>query len=310
MQIRTDTWPGPVGGSTSAPPATQNLAARYPGDAGIEADPDVVFVERFEEPTLGDLLARWTDVRNGSAMSFSADVPPGSPGTRSLDISWTGGGVSDGGHLYRQLSPGVDDTLYVRYYVKYPARGGYTHAGVWMGGHNPPLMWPNPQAGVKPAGHDRFSAAAEQSASTSRFDHYDYWMNMRPYAASQYWGNTLLNHPNVSVATDRWACVEHMVKLNQPTSSPNGEHAIWLDGVKVSHLGPAFPSGTWTGGRFVQDQAGSPFEGFQWRANADLNLNWIWLLAYAPDDTAGSVASLKLDHLVVARRYIGCLATP
>ncbi len=32
-----------------------------------------------------------------------------------------------------------------------------------MGGYNPPLDWPNPQAGIKPAGNDRFSAAAEQN---------------------------------------------------------------------------------------------------------------------------------------------------
>ena len=34
-----------------------------------------------------------------------------------------------------------------------------------MGGNNPPLAWPNPQAGVKPAGNDRFIAAAEQNTA-------------------------------------------------------------------------------------------------------------------------------------------------
>ena len=32
----------------------------------------------------------------------------------------------------------------------------------------------------------------------------------------------------------QWMCVEHMVKLNQPVSAFNGEHAIWLNGVKVA----------------------------------------------------------------------------
>ena len=44
-------------------------------------------------------------------------------------------------------------------------------------------------------------------------------------------------------------CVEHMVKLNNPVTASNGEHAIWLDGVKVSHLGQGFPNGSWTGGK-------------------------------------------------------------
>src|SRR5213593_1528580 len=93
------------------------IAALYPGDVGIENHPDVIFVERFEEATLTELFIRWTDILNGPAMSFSPDVPAGSPGARSLNIPWVGGGVNDGGHLYRQLSPGVADTLYVRYYI-------------------------------------------------------------------------------------------------------------------------------------------------------------------------------------------------
>src|SRR2546427_10042037 len=62
------------------------IAALYPGDVGIENHPDVILVEKFEEATLTDLFNRWTDILNGSAMSFSSDVPVGSPGSRSLNI--------------------------------------------------------------------------------------------------------------------------------------------------------------------------------------------------------------------------------
>ena len=72
-------------------------------------------------------------------MSFSSDVPAGSPVSRSLNIPWTGGGVSSGGHLYKVLSPGIDDTFYLRYYIKYPTTGQYMHHGIWTGGYNPPL---------------------------------------------------------------------------------------------------------------------------------------------------------------------------
>src|SRR5439155_14117428 len=89
------------------------IASRYPRDVGIETDPAVVFVERFDESTLAGLFARWNDILNGGAMSLTSDVPAGSPVATSLTIPWIGGGVSNGGHLYRQLSPGVDDTLYV-----------------------------------------------------------------------------------------------------------------------------------------------------------------------------------------------------
>jgi hypothetical protein len=290
-------------------PAGGGISALHPGDVGIETHPDVVFVERFEETALTNVFGRWTDIRNGSGMSLSSDVPAGSPGTRSLNIPWIGGGVSDGGHLYKQLGTGVDDTLYVRYYIKYPTSGRYNHTGIWMGGNNPSLSWPNPRAGVKPAGNDRFIAAAEQNTQTSRFDHYDYWMNMRQSLDGNYWGNLLLNKPNVQATAGQWTCVEHMVKLNSPVSSFNGEHAIWLDGAKVSHLGQGFPNGNWRGGIFTQDPTGSPFEGFRWRSDANLNLNWFWLQVYAPNDPAGFSSSIKFDHVVVAKSYIGCLAS-
>jgi hypothetical protein len=295
--------------SNAAPPSPTPIAAAYPGDVGIETNANVVFVEKFEETLLTDLFTKWTDILNGTAMTFSSDVVPGSPGTKSIKIPSVGGGVNNGGHLYKLLSPGVDDTLYVRYYVKYPTTGAYVHEGIWMGGHNPPISWPDPQAGLKPAGNDRFSAAAEQSDDRTHFDHYDYWMNMRIAGDGNYWGNTLSNNPNVKARTGQWMCVEQMVKLNNPVTSFNGEHAIWLDGVKVSHVGQGFPNGSWNGGNFTQSTSGTPFEGVRWRSDANLKLNWIWLQNYSPNDPAGFTGGILFDHVVVAKSYIGCLAT-
>ena len=281
------------------------IAIAYPGDAGIENNPDVVMVERFED-SLSAVFGRWSDIRNGAGMALVSEVPSGSPGTRALNIPWVGG-VSTGGHLYKQLNPGVNDVLYVRYYVKYPTSGQYQHTGIWMGGYNPAITWPNPQAGIKPSGSDRFIAAAEQNTLTQRFDHYNYWMNMRPSSDGMYWGNLLLNNAAVQASAGQWTCVEQMVKLNNPVSASNGEHAIWLNDVKVSHLGQGFPNGTWSGGIFTQNPSGAPFEGFRWRSDANLNLNWIWLQNYASADPAGFTGNMLFDHVVVAKRRIGCL---
>jgi hypothetical protein len=278
------------------------IAAQYPGDVGIEANPDVIFVERFDETTLSALFGRWTDIRGSGNMLWSTDVPPGSPINRSLDIRSLGSS-NDGGHLYKQLTPGIDDTLYVRYYIKYPTNTWFNHTGVWMGGFNPLLGYPNPQAGTRPVGNDRFMAGAEENTITNGFDHYDYWMNMHQSADGNFWGNYLLNNPNVDAASGGWTCVEHMVKLNNPVTAFNGEHAIWLNGVKVSHLGLGFPNGTWSSGIFTQNPAGSPFEGFRWRSDTALNLNWIWLQNYA----SGLSGDLLFGHLVAARSRIGCL---
>jgi hypothetical protein len=283
------------------------LAASYPGDVGIENDPAVVFVERFEDAT-ASVFSRWTDILNGPSMSLSTDVPAGSPGTRSLTIPWVGGS-NTGGHLYKQLAQGIDDTLYVRYYIKYPTSGQFSHNGIWMGGYNPPLGWPNPQAGVKPAGNDRFSAAAEQAPSTAKFDHYNYWMNMHVSNDGNYWGNVLLNNPSAVGRTGQWMCVEQMIKLNNPVSASNGEHAIWLDGVELSHLGQGFPNGFWSGGNFTQNSGGTPFEGFRWRSDANLKINYLWLQAYVPSEAAGVTGLMRFDHVVAAKSYIGCLGS-
>ncbi|HET9362100.1 MAG TPA: Ig-like domain-containing protein, partial [Vicinamibacterales bacterium] len=186
------------------PPPSGGIASRFPGDVGIETDSNVVFVERFDQSVLSTLFSRWTDILNGSAMSFSTDAPAGSPVAKSLNVPWSA--ASTGGHLYKQIA-GVNDTLYVRYYVKYPTSGSYQHEGVWMGGYNPPLAWPNPQAGVKPTGNDRFSAGAEQSDNLTRFDHYNYWANMRADGGGTYWGNTLLNNASVRATPGQWMCV-------------------------------------------------------------------------------------------------------
>jgi hypothetical protein len=284
------------------------IAARYPGDVGIDADPEVIFVENFEESALSLLFGKWNDIRHGSAMSLNLDVVPGSSGIQSLDIPSVGG-VSDGGHLYKVLSPAIDDKLYVRYYIKYPTSGRYRHEGIWVGGRNPVTNWPDPQAGIKPAGNDRFMASAEQSDDSSHFDHYDYWMDMRVHGDGKYWGNMLLMDPDVKVPRGQWTCIEHMVKLNNPVSASNGEHAIWINGVKVSHVGQGFPNGFWSGPNFTQAASGTPFGGLRWRSDANLKLNWIWLQNYSPDDPAGFTSSLKFDHVVVATNYIGCLGT-
>jgi hypothetical protein len=183
--------------------------------------------------------------------SFLPDASRPNPGSRSLAISWKGGQTT-GGHLYKELRPGVDDTLYVRYYIKYPAQGRYRHTGVWMGGLNPPSSWPKPEAGERPVGDDRFIAAAEQNERTAGFEHYDYWMDMRRAVDGRYWGNFLLNNPKVKAAraldaSSRW-------QLNQPVTSSNGEHAIWLDGVRY-HPAPVSKE---PAGVFTQDATGQP----------------------------------------------------
>ena len=96
----------------------KGLAAKYPGDAGIERDPAVVFAENFDEPALDALWKRWETVTDKPGMSFSTDVPAGSAGKQSLIMERTRG---SGVHLYRRLKDADGgfgyDRGFSRYYV-------------------------------------------------------------------------------------------------------------------------------------------------------------------------------------------------
>ncbi len=144
----------------SLPEGNRGIAVKYPGDAGIEKDSSVVFVEKFDSDSVDDVAQRWDSVQNLDIMSLSSDVPEGSADGKSLLMTHVGG-KSTGGHLYRRLLPGYKQ-LFVRFYVKFhPNCAQIHHFGPHIGGYNPPTLWPQGSAGTRPRGDDRFSTHVE-----------------------------------------------------------------------------------------------------------------------------------------------------
>ncbi len=291
----------PPGPTTAAP----RLAAQYQNDQDIDRDPAVVFAENFDRPRMEDLLIRFTNLKHPENISLVEDGPRWKTGQRALRITSVGGSNTGGG-LYKQLSKGYD-LLYLRYYVKYPSGGTYTHSSAWLGGYRPPSDWPQPHAGIKPNGNERFSIAAEPVNDSDQLDFYTYWRGMRG-GPGGFWGNWLINDPWLVIQRDRWTCIEIMAKLNEPVAASNGELALWVDEGLVSHLRHGTPTGTWDGGIFTQNSGGEPFEGFQWRSHPDLALNWLWLLHYTTKDPPGYVGQVLFDHVVLATSRVGCLS--
>ena len=314
---------------------TTGLATRYPGDAGIERDPHVVFVENFEEQSLDTLWKRWDTVTDRPGMSFSADVPRGSAGKQSLIMERESG---SGSQLYRRLKNvqgGLGyDQLFARYYVKFdPECGEIHHFGTCIGGNNPPTPWPSVSAGQPTDGAKSFWSGIEPFGKAWVWDFYTYWCEMRGSPPrGQTWGNSFVRDPNLKVEKGRWICVEQMIKLNDPNDT-NGEQALWIDGKLIVHLGKGFPKGLWTydkftpnkGGdsvtpegvrwskekngpeRFAVPQGGAPFEGFRWRTVDDLKINFVWLYIYT-QKPAGHRIKVSFDDVVVATSYVGPIA--
>jgi hypothetical protein len=223
--------------------------------------------------------------------------------------------------LYKRFIPGFDSTIYIRYYVKYPSisNGYFHHEGVWFGGYNPATDWPNPRAGTCGLGSSRLSIAYEpvwQQVNPPGMDTYLYWGDMQSFdGGSTCYGNVMITQGSTDygnpalptapvVALDQWMCVEVMIKLNNPVTAYNGELAIWQNGVQVGHWGPGFPNGHWLKDKWYNNPNDPPFQGFRWRTDAMLNINWLWLEFYHDDPNAPS-SYIKFDHLVMANKYIG-----
>ena len=66
------------------------ISNKYPNDNGIESDPHVLYVEKFNDEFL-TILSRYDEVVNGSGMFLDTDVPAGS-NAYSLKIYQRAGG--------------------------------------------------------------------------------------------------------------------------------------------------------------------------------------------------------------------------
>jgi hypothetical protein len=279
------------------------LAGKYNGDKGIEKDPDVIFAENFEENSLDTVTSRWESIKNTEIMSLSTDVPIPSGGKHSLLMTHIGG-RGTGGHLYRRLTPAYEK-LYVRFYVKFAPDCYPIHHFFHVGGYNPSTPWPQGGAGIRPAGNERFSTGIEPHGEKWRWDFYSYWMGMRSSPDKKSWGHDFINDENLKVERGQWTCIELMMKMNDPATETNGEMALWIDGRIFSHLGKGFPKGKWIWDSFHPDPNGAPFEGFQWRNDEKLNINYLWVLLYITKAPPGHVSKVWFDDIVVAKKYIG-----
>jgi len=268
----------------------------------------IVFQEDFEAASVEEMISQWDEVKNGRNMSFSTDIPEGSSGSQSLMMTYTPG-QNTGGHLYKMFPEGYD-SLYARFYVKFKANHSKVHHFVHLGGYNPPSSWPQGGAGVKPAGNERFTTGIEPIGDKWSWDFYTYWMHMRGYADPNYfWGNIFHPDPPSPINRGEWICVELMMKINDPVDSYNGELAFWVNGEKIHHLGEGFPNGYWVWDKFYPHPDSSAFEGFQWRNDENLKLNFFWLLYYMTDGITGQTDQVFFDDVVISTEYIGPIVT-
>lgn len=310
------------------PSGRNGIAQNYLGDKGIEGDEQVVFVEDFQNATIEEVAERWESVQATESMSLSNDVPFDGEDQQSLLIRHVGG-TGNGAHLYRRLDRGYEK-LHYRFYVKFDEDCFPIHHFFHVGGYQPATAWPQGGAGVRPDGGKRFTVGVEPFGENWRWDLYAYWSEMRGSPPrGQTWGNSFVHDPRFEAKRGEWMCLEVMIEMNDVGNS-NGELALWVDGELACHLGEGFPKGKWVFDKFKRGEGGdgvrwndatqgsetlkfpeegSPFEGFRWRTDEDLKLNFLWLLCYITKAPREHVSEIAFDHIVVAQDYIGPIQT-
>jgi len=300
-------------GSEALPEGENGIAVKYPGDKGIEKDPSIIFVEKFDSGSVEAISGRWDNATGKEIMALSSDVPENSADKTCLMLTHVGG-EGTGGHLYRRLLPGHKQ-VFARFYVKFdPDCAPIHHFGTHLGGFNPPTPWPQGGAGTRPDGDKRFTTGVEPFGNDWGWDFYTYWQGMHVHGDGQYWGTPFLTDGSKpEVQRGKWICVEMMVKVNDPVNKSNGEQAFWIDGKLwrrdgqiVSHIGKGFPRGQWTGGWWRPDgESKETFEGFQWRSTEELAVNYVWAYLYITRAPQDHVSKVWFDNIVIASDYIG-----
>lgn len=272
--------------------APAGLARNYPGDRGIERDPDVLFADGFDA---GQPSARWTVGMKAPTRVLSEDRAHGFAPLNGPALGVTirrGEQVGADLHL-RFKSLGIDEPqeAFFRYYVRFAQSwlltsdggklpgfaGTYGEAGwggrAWDGSKGWSLRGSYglpPPAGHPAAGHFMIGTYAYHGAAQGSFG------EILPWDASAVAG---------LVMPDRWYCVEQQVRLNTPGRS-DGLLRAWVDG------------------RLALERSD-----LRLRNLAGIRIEDVWLNVFH-GGTAVATADMHLyiDQVVIARRYVGPMA--
>ena len=271
------------------------LAAKYPRDAGIGTDPDVLFADNFES---GD-MKQW-DQQRGRVVT-TGDKPNSGRWCVQMPMER---GKNHGGDAIKWFLPGAD-AVYARFYVKFSLDYQYNHHFVWLSANQRTNKWSAfGKAGLKPNG-TYYSTGMEpwfawgKNPPPGEVNLYTYYLDMEPdRKMNKYWGNgffppgpgkgTAAGATRVIPLLNQWQCWEFMIQANTAPDRADGKQAMWVDGKLIGE-----------------------FTGIRWRNDLDLKVNCLWLEHYGYDEGDPTKQywkesqSVWFDDVVVARRYIG-----
>jgi len=285
----------------SLPEGNTGVASKYPGDAGLERDPAVVFLDDFEGG-----LTKWDNNWGGINLTPPPEHVHG--GKHALEMVLPYPRAKEVGKGVSCFFKEGFDTLHLRYYAKYGRTTelfhGATHNGGGIGATAPGI--PEAQPGVPADGRNKYGILLDTYRSVDEpkmpspgllavyiyhpeqrhqwGEHFYPSGRIAPVGASPtYFGPRFVPRPDLIPDRDRWVCYELMVKANTP-GQRDGRIAFWIDG----RLAADFPN-------------------LRLRDVPTLKINRIALGLYTGNDAIKAPCEMWFDDVVAATSYIGPL---
>ncbi len=232
------------------PAGNSGIAARYPSDAGIAADPAVIFADDFESyVSAAALTNKWSETYHSANTRIATEPANVYSGAHSLEFTIPPTTSELSNTVAKVVSPG-QDTLFLRYYARYGA--GFNVIGSSHNGSTISAKYCCP--GVRADGYNKFLVSYEAwrdstaTANPGRLNTYVYHPEQRDIWGDHFFptgavlpntslpfdfGPEFVSHPDVIPLLDRWYCYELMVKANTP-GQRDGRIAFWLDGQLIA----------------------------------------------------------------------------
>jgi hypothetical protein len=267
----------------------EGLAAGYRADRGIDQHPAVIFADAMDK---GRLAPGWNQAQMVGARVVPSGDEPGLAAARRQSLQVT---VPHGENLgldlrydflpQRRVEP---EEVYMRYYLrvspewlispdsgKLPGFGGTYGRAAWGGrAWDGRQGWSARGAFMLPPGPEH--PAYRHLPLASYVYHSE---SAASYGDMMVWGGS---RGAAFIEADRWYCVEQYIKLNTP-GKPDGVLRAWVDGKPVFER-----------------------RDLRLRDTPALRVENIWMDVYlGGSKTAPRDMTLRIDHVVIATRYIG-----
>ena len=329
---------GGSAGSAGSAGGGETLSAQYPGDVGMADDPAVLLFDDFEAG-----WGRWDEPSADTTyLQIENDAAEAHAGIGYLRSTVTFDHLAAQQYISSKTVGSWGqrvDTIYWRFHVRFP------HVA------------PNPHHWIRmEAGDDSWSASGLANTvppgdqgfwfdfdidNSDVFNFYVYWHEMRSgrcndgsatpgcegdQGTTYYYGNVFQPANQTAFQRDQWFCIEGRAVANT-VGQYDGSLTFWIDDALVGDYGLGYPVGTWLRATFHEGGCTFsactdpvPFEGFNFRTEADVGFKRFFLDAYYQQDTAtekkqelenagltvSEEQTILYDDVVIATKRIGC----